>query len=477
MGKLYKLDLEPNEIYNVSLNIKQGDKTVDNLRFFQTRVPKLYNIQTSNFTPFSQIIEKSDPAVRTEFGGGLKKDKGSGADVEVSLKKISWTRYIEKYERSEGETVIDPSSVEYTFTLTFDAEPKLIGYFVSGFTGRLSFLNYRTNYQRVEGKGNEKKLQVKVTLLDIDPTVTRTLVTNNNNKFLEGRLVTDILVAGSTTSLIFDKELKGIVLGKSKGKLARKGGPPTAYYWNNATIIGYQKLPGSPARWYVQFDKPSALKALAGDISNRFDWKTPTSEITFSGGDYSWLGESNSAASKEADISKAKITYQTIATYSVKDPTVKYKFAKTSYINSAVLNPNIIDKLIWEDDVRDYIYFIIQDIDGAGGNKKMYFFGTYGAIDASNEEESIVGDSEYNSSKPPLAHIAITGNSKLFKSSTGNVKYYAASAEQTNDPSVPDLVRNIKVYFAVARYVKNKNNTWEGKWMSPSSPLSGAESL
>jgi hypothetical protein len=476
MTRLYKLDLEPNEIYNVSLNIKQGGKTVDNLRFFQTQVPKLYNIQTSNFTPFSQIIEKSDPVVKTETGGGLSKDPGTGADQNVFVKNITWTRSVESYERSEGETVIDPSSVKYTFTIEFKGDPKLIGYFVSGFPESLKFLNYKTGYQAIGGN----KLQITLSLLEINPTVNRVLKTERNEKSITNALVTSILVQGSTTTLIFNKELKGIVPGKSKGFLQRPGGPPTIYYFSNTTIIAYKKYQNSPARWYVQFDTPSAVKATPGQILNRFDWITPTSSVTFSGGEWKALGQSSSDDSrtiKKPDLSKAKITYQTLPTYSVKQPTVKYKFAKTSYISSAVINPNIIDKLIWEDDVRDYIYFIISDVD-KGGDKKKYFFGTFGSINkVASEDESLIGSNIYNPSTPPTAHPNITSSTaKLFKTSTGNVKYYAANATQNNNTSVPALVRQINIQFAVARYIK-KGSTWTGKWLSPSSPLSGIEVL
>lgn len=479
MTKLYKLDLEPNEIYNVSLNIKQGNKTVDNLRFFQTKVPKLFNLKPSNFSTFSQITEVSDAIATKVLNSGFS----TGGDEDVSVTGINWIRYIEKYERSEGETVIDPSSVKYEFTLNFASDPKLIGYVVSGFPKDYDFLNYRTSYQA----GANNTLTLVLSLLEIDPTVTRELKNTTKNYTAT---ISNEIIKGSTTRLEFTRKLKGIVVGKTLGfvELYSTSSGGTKYVFDNAVVTGYGSYTkdNGAKRWWVSLSSPALSSKPA---NSTFYYSTATSEITFSGGVYDRLGQASKGYDPKKPVyittglGSSKITYQTFPSYDAKKAVTEYTFKKSSFISSSVINPNVLEKLIWEDEVRDYIYFIISDTDKEGGDGKKYFFGTHGSITKiSNETEPLEGSIIFNPKAPPAANgYIVETNNKIFKNSTGKVKYYQAAETTTNNQTAPPLLRTVTVQFAVARYRK-EDTGWKGSWLpsetsSPADILSSPEEL
>jgi hypothetical protein len=474
MTRLYKLDLEPSEIYNVSLNIKQGNKTVDNLRFFQTKIPKLFNIKPSTFSTFSQITESSDAILTTVINDGIS----GGADQTLSVKGINWIRSIEKYERSEGETVIDPSGVKYTFTLLFNSDPKLSGYIVNGFTAPFDFLNYRSSYRA--GAGNT--LQVDLTLLEIDPTVNRTVTESEVTK---NSTYLNTIIKGATTVLEFSSKLPGIIEGKTTGKVIYSNGPPKPIYvFDTATVQRYDNYTkdNGAKRYTVTLAYPAILGKAA---NGTFYYTTKSTTSSFSGSKWGTLGQSSPGYDPDPKKTKFKtsgfgpglLTFQTVPTYDAKDAKTNYTFKKSSFINSSIVNPNVLEKLIWEDEVRDYIYFIISDIDQKGGDGKKYFFGTHGAISkVATELTPLEGTIPFNAKSPPTAHPYITTmNNKIFKTSTGKVKYYVGSATKTNDQSVPALLRTVTIQFAVARYTK-KDEVWTGVWL-PASGLPEAEIL
>lgn len=466
MTRLYKLDLEPNEIYNVSLNIKQGNKTVDNLRFFQTRVPKLFNIKPSNFSTYSQIIETSDSVSAKVINSGIS--TGGTSDPPIGVKKVEWKSNKRPASREDGVTAYEPEGMEYTFIIHFDKDVSFVSYYLSGFTGFLDFLNYRTDYRTVG-----KTLTLTISLADIDPTAeTKYSVTPLTGSGISPSIVDEVKAGYSTLYFSNSTDLSKVVVGKSVVTSYTTGARATAV-WNRALVTGIGKFTddkGRTLKWI------SVGKAALADkpASSQVSIYGLNSGSTFTGTIYGTLQLKGENTASKATVSNANIVWQTFPTYDAKNAKTEYTFKKSSEINSSVINPNVIEKLIWEDEVRDYIYFIISDIDeGVGGkgvgNKKKYFFGTSGVVKTfptlAAEKTSLVGTTVFSAKSPPAANDYITNlNNKLPRYSTGKVKYYKASETKENDPSIPALLRTVQVQFAIARYIK-QDDVWTGTWL------------
>jgi hypothetical protein len=241
----------------------------------------------------------------------------------------------------------------------------------------------------------------------------------------------------------------------------------------DTAVIGVGKFTDDKNRKlaYVTMGKTALADKAAGTSIAIYGLSTG---FTFTGDFYPLLKTKGENTSSKATVSNANIVWQTFPTYDAKNAKTEYTFKKSSEINSSVINPNVIEKLIWEDEVRDYIYFIISDIDKGvdgegGGNKKKYFFGTSGVVKTfptlAAEKTSLVGTTVFSTNSPPAANGYITGpNNKLPRYSTGKVKYYKASETKENDPSIPELLRTVQVQFAIARYIK-ENDVWTGTWL------------
>jgi len=439
---LYKLDLEPNEIYNVSLNIKQGNKTVDNLRFFQTQVPKLFNIKPANYTTYSQITEKPQPVVKTESGGGVS----GGGNVTLNVTSVSWTEQ-KTGDFSEGELTSTPAQVTYNFTINLDGYPKMMGYQLSGFKYELSFLNYRNDY-----KPNGKTLTLSLTLSQIDPTAAAAI---NNDQTIKTYGLASAFKKGETR-LHLSGNLKGIVPGNSMVTVIYAPGPPGKSAFPVPTYVtGY-----TPGTQYVTVSQPSIV---AVPDTKEATFTSNAKFKGFTGNIYKYLKGGGSAGASTGLVKDATFVYQTFPTYSA--PTYKYTFKKDSFIKSAVINPNVLDSLVWEDTVRDFIFFTIAD---DTVRSKNYFFGTYGVINASNENTAVTGDSLFNLDSPPSAPSqVITSNAKSFITSTPQTKFYSSGAITNATGVVPELQRAVQIRFAIARYTKIGSG-WQGKWLGGS---------
>ena len=482
MTRLYKLDLEPNEIYNVSLNIKQGNKTVDNLRFFQTKIPKLFNIKPSTFYTFSQITEESDAVTPVVINSGIS---AGGASNPVGVKKVTWTADARPASREDGVTSYEPEGFEYTFTIYFDSTPNFTSYYISGFKGYLDFLNYRTDYKISEKidpktKVKESVLVLNLSLADIDPTAQTKYSVRSSGSPLYANIVDAITKGSTTVYLPNNTNLSKIVAGKSNviayGAVTTAG---TTVVWKDTAVLRVGKFTDDKNRplAYMTMGKPALADKAANTsiaiygIYNGF---------TFTGGSYGFLKEKGENDTSKDTVKAANIIWQTFPTYEAKNAKTEYTFKKSSSITSSVINPNVIEKLIWEDEVRDYIYFIISDIDHPTGNEKKYFFGTYGPAKAfptlATENTSLVGTSVFSITSPPAAHSYITDTKyKLYRASSGKVKFYTGTKTQVNNQAVPALLRKVTVQFAIARYTK-KDEVWTGKWL-PANNLSEAEIL
>jgi hypothetical protein len=496
MTKLYKLDLEPNEIYNVSLNIKQGNKTLDNLRFFQTKVPKLFNLKPSNFSTSSQIIEESDGVTTKVLDDGIS-DGGPSKAVEVE--SVSWKSKPLPNSREDGVTSYEPSGMLYTFTITFKSAPSFTSYYLSGFKGELDFLNYRTDY-KISGS----KLTLTISLADIDPSATTKYIVKTGTPYY--RDIVDTITAGSTTVYLSSStDLSKIVPGKSRvialEPIIVKGvNYGSAYVWKDTAVIKVGKFSDDKGRKlvYMTMGKTSSSKMSAGRSIAIYG---VGAGYTFTGDAFGRLKWKGSASASDAAIKfipavvgppakaakpAANIVWQTFPSYNAKDAKTEYTFKKSSHIRSSVINPNIIEKLIWEDEVRDYIYFVITDVDDKNGDGKKYFFGTYGPKLAmktlATENKSLTGTFVFNPKSPPAAHGDIVNpDVKTYTASSGKVKYYQGT-DSNETGSVPALVRKIQVQFAIARYTKTDTGGWKAEWLpgrteNPAEILSTPEAL
>lgn len=451
MKTLYKLDLEPNEIYNVSLNIKQGNKTVDNLRFFQTKVPKLFNLKPSNYSTYSQIIEKPDAVVKTETGGGVT----GGGNVTLNVKSVSWTE-IKTGDFSEGELTSQPSQVTYNFTITLSGAPKMMGYQLSGFDGNLSFLNYRNDY-----KPSGNTLKLSLTLSQIDPTAERQI---NNNQTVKTYGLASPIIKGDTR-IKLSGDVKGLVPGNTMVKVIYKGGPPAASAFPIGTVVsGY-----TPGTNYVSVSQP-AIVSVPSTKSATF---TSNAKVSgFSGTIYDYLKGGGTKDEKSGNVSSATFVYQTFPTYSA--PSYSYRFGQNSFIKSSLINPSVLESLIWEDTVRDFIFFTIADNDAPS---KKYFFGNYGTITPATRTKALTGSSLFSVDEPPSAPAeVIDATDKLFSFSTSEIKFYDSGAVDNTSGAAPTLKRPVTVRFAIARYTK-QGNSWIGEWLGAKSPAAEADIL
>ena len=481
MQKLSKLDLEPNEIYNVSFNIKQGNKNIDTLRFFQTQVPKLFNIKPSNFNTFSQINESATSVTSKVTNSGIIP---GGTSSPVGVKSVIWTSQRFATSREDGVTAYEPEGFEYTFEITFDSAPDFTSYYLSGFTGFLDFLNYRTDYKTGMNKEKEKTLTLTLSLADIDPSAERQY-TEGTTTPLQASIVDAIKKGSTTVYLPSSTNLNNITAGRSKviayGSVTPAG---STVVWMNAPIIGIGKFTDDKNRKlvYVTLGKEALADKSEGTNIAIYGLNT---NLTYTGDFYAFLKTKGENTSSNATVKNANIVWQTSTRYDASKASTDYTFKKSSSITSSLINPNIIEKLIWEDEVRDYIYFIISDTDNKGGDKKKYFFGTYGSIDTlATEDSSLEGTKTFNPSSPPSVTDnpqVISSSLKRFPTSTGKVDYYKASEKQTNNQNVPPLLRTVQIRFAIARYTKN-NGVWSGYWLpgktkNPEEILSGVEEL
>jgi hypothetical protein len=449
MGSLKKLDLEPNEIYNVSFNIKQGNKTVDTLRFFQTQVPKLYNINTPNYSAFSQVTEKPDAVQKkdTYSGGGFV--GGSSVPINVTSVKLN---IIKSGSFSEGELNSTPNDVLLDFTIGLESEPKMMGYTISGFTGYLSVLNNRTDYRAVG-----KTLKVSLTLADVDSSSQRQTTTDTVNDTIA---LKEAIKKGDTIIKI-DKLPKSFVPGLTQITVYTAKG--FNVFGKGAVVIG--KAPsgndvyisvGSKAGEGVSMPKSIFFKTVF-EVANDFSGETYTK--------LKKLQELSKKGDKTGKVYTKNFPifeHQTFAEWKAPTVTSKYTFSQNNYITSSVNNPNVLESLIWEDTVRDYIYFVIAD---RAKDKDYYYFGNYGSITAAVGNIPLTGTIKFSPSKPPNAPDDVTSpNTKTFDRTSGRILFYDSSLVERNTEAFPDLKRPIIVRFALARYTKTTSG-WSGEWL------------
>jgi hypothetical protein len=328
----------------------------------------------------------------------------------------------------------------------------MMGYQLSGFKNELDFLNFRNDYTP---SGNSLKLSL--TLSEIDPTAAASLL-NTQTTVTYG--LASAIKKGNTR-LHLSGNVKGIVPGNSLVKVIYKAGPPSVSAFPTSTVVsGY-----TPGTNYVSLSQPAIV-----DVPDTKE-ATFTSNAKFNGftgNYYKYLKGGGTETSANSRVAAATFVYQTFPTFTA--PSYTYTFRQNSFINSSVVNPNLLESLIWEDTVRDFVFFTIAD---QAKPEIRYFFGTYGDIKSidtlATRTTALIGSSIFSREGPPSAPDKVVSSAEKSPTlTTGTVKFYNSGTVTETTESSPQLKRPITVCFAVARYTKNSLG-WTGKWLGGTS--------
>ena len=493
MKDLAKLDLEPDEVYNVSLSVSQGTKKFDNLRFFQTKVPKLFNLIPSQYTTFSRVTTALEPIV-PKISGGTYDD----ADlITVDLEKLEWTVNW-KYNRSEGETSYDLGASTVTIRLTFgtgkdanSVSAKRAGipdfsYEIKGFPGVFNCLNGRTDWKRVNGQNN-KVFELVIPVTEFDPGITAA------PKFVNNRInipVNKAMKKGSKT-VTLDNEPRGIFPGLTSMQIQSDNAPKAKIALPANTKVAGINLGAKtataavavsrdvPSSWTVVFDYYAWVYKVS--------WSNETLNPNDKGSD-----DPNSASLPGTGIlAGAKGYYYDAPVYTPIKST--YDFKGSSTINTELLNATVLDAIVWENEVRDFVYFFISDtIDQT--SPTWYYFSNIGGITAATPNSKILGASSLS-----IKNTAATGDNRVLNDPPdvpsyvsdvsqfpsyppaqlrAKARFYSVSKTglQTATDPTPQINYNIAVRFAIARYTK-VGSTWNGVWLGSDNLIKNVLSL
>lgn len=467
MKDLAKLDLEPNTVYNVSLSVTQGTKKFDNLRFFQSKTPKLFNIIPGQYSTFSRLTTSLEPVIPT-----IK--PGSGVFVPADLRKIdvtkvNWVTYW-VYDRSEQETryVLPASTVR--FRVTIASNPNTFNFSIDGFEADFACLNGRSDWKRVNSTTFEVTIPVKEFApgLTADPKWERT---NINNAVAQTKFNNR---AGN--SLIYTKSKpKNVVAGQEIRISTQKG---VACFPTNTKVL---QVVSSGSTHYLILSAPS-IAAIDKDKYFTFSTLAWTKGL----GPYTESGEFNSAA---------KLSYYTSPSYK---PIINiYKFTGNSSISSEVLNSTVLDSLIWEEKIRDFIYFFISDTAGTStGSPTWYYFNNAsnngGITTTANLEGRKIGGVPLSISSgsgedralnpPPPAPVYVTNTSGYPSYPAIALKaktrfYDISKTNADNDATLPNTNYPVSVRFAIARYVQGPDGNWSRSWLGTDNRMKNVLSL
>lgn len=142
---LNKQSLVPGQIYNVSVSFKESSKTIDNLRFFQTEVPKVF---TSSMSPYSTLSTIENKVSRTDNTANDGTEPGPRTS-NISSIDISTSRI--------GGSPMHPSNTDQFFEFRINSGAPATMYVLTGFTNsKFKFLN--------DTSGVKTKTDIVVTL-------------------------------------------------------------------------------------------------------------------------------------------------------------------------------------------------------------------------------------------------------------------------------------------------------------------------
>jgi hypothetical protein len=482
MKDLAKLDLEPDEVYNVSLSVSQGTKKFDNLRFFQTKVPKLFNLIPSQYTTFSRVATTLEPIIPDIRGGDYEEPPLIQRNISTLRWEIVWS-----YDRSEGETSINLGGSNVDIRLTFDNPIPTFAYEISGFPAEFACLNGRTDWKRVAGRDNKVfELTIPVTEFDPGIKITSTYVINRNviglraatakggktfflsdppNGAVPGSTVIQVrspgMVQTSRTALPANTKISGINLSSKTITAATKSHTKALDTWS-AHYETYQWVKG--IQWGVTVLNPGSdrIKSITGNQSPL----------------------NGNATGKYYGAPK----YNPI--------TSTYDFKGSSTVNTELLNATVLDAIIWEDEVRDFVYFFISDTFDQP-SPTWYYFSTTGGINAATSGFRIsptpgslgalsispgaaTGDDRVLNGPPPRpAYVSDVDQYPSYPPSElrARARFYSVNREDISSTvPTPPITYSIAIRFAIARYTK-VGSDWNGVWLGSDNLIKNVLSL
>jgi hypothetical protein len=470
---LAKLDLDPNTVYNVSLSISQGAKKFDNLRFFQTKTPKLFNIIPGQYSTFSRLTTALKP-ITPVFGGGTL---NPAVLQTIQITNLTWSSSL-KQERSEGENTYNVNKSTITFTITLAKEPPTFVFKIDGFDSRFACLNGRSDWEKV----NATTYKVTTSLLEYDPAV------NAYGRYINKDTSTGItkFKTYQAASLIYLRNKPtNIEIGSSTVSASVRSGTRYINPFAPDTTVTYVQ---NTSREYYVIVSPPVGTAFAKD--------TP---ITFRQYKWDWGIDWSGTRTASGSIDpSAKLQYYSSPSFN--PITRKYSFASDSTVSSEVLNANVLDSLIWENEVRDFIYFFISDTASLPNSKWYYFdngsdnggivsakytstFDNVNQVDVktlsriSGSDELIftsgTGKDRVLSLPPPAPiYVISTSSYPSYPGAALRAKatfYTLSKTNRTDDATVPDISYPVSIAFAIARYVKLPNGDWSREWLGAGS--------
>jgi hypothetical protein len=451
-------------VYNVSLSVSQGAKKFDNLRFFQTKTPKLFNIIPGQFSTFSRLTTALEPVV-PKIGGGVYKP----ADlVTVQVNTVSWdTRW--KYDTSEGESSYNLDGSTVTFTITLASAPPTFVFKVDGFNSKFACLNGRSDWKKINGT----TYQVTTSVREFDPGVSA------NAGYVQkdsGTGVSKFAVAKGQSLIYLKNKPKGVAPGLSSVRATiGKGKNPFAQN-TKVTFVQKQDEP------YYVIVNPETVIAFGKDVAITFSMYTWDKGLDWSGG----------RSENGSEGTAATLQYYSSPSYS--PITTTYSFTGNSSISSEVLNANVLDALIWEENIRDFIYFFISDTTSAA-NPTWYYFNNAsnnggitpanlaGLKISGNALSASSGTGEERVLNSPLSAPGFVTNTSTYPSYPAialkaKAKFYEISkTNAVNDATVPSLSYPISIRFGIVRYTKGASGAWSGSWLGTDNRIKNVLSL
>ena len=467
MKDLAKLDLDPNTVYNVSLSIAQGAKKFDNLRFFQTKTPKLFNIVPGEYSTFSRITTAMQPVIPKISGGTY-----IAADLkEIQVDEVSWvTRW--KTDTSEGQSTKSVDGSTVTFTVTLASVPPTFVFKISGFNSKLACLNNRSDWEPVGDKETTRVYTVTTSVREFDPNI----VVDSDWVFDDAKTVTAKFAVTKGSTVIFTNQVPDGAIS-SRSNLKGTGSKGKQIFPQNTKMAASNKF---QAPYYIVAAQPTLIgfgKDTAITIGT-YDWKSTAT----------WTGGRTDRDS--GDTTSAILEYYSSPSYSPIKTT--YSFTGNSSVNSEILNATVLDALIWEEDIRDYVYFFISDTVGISTSPTWYYFSTPSDITpATLTDTTLSGKSALSISSgtgeervlnpPPEANTYITSTTQSSYPAVAlkaRAKFYDISkTNAANDASVPALTHPISIRFAIARYTKGSSGAWSGVWLGSDKRIKNVLSL
>jgi hypothetical protein len=465
---LAKLDLDPNTVYNVSLSVTQGTKKFDNLRFFQSKTPKLFNIIPGEYSTFSRLITALEPVIPV-IGGGVY---DPAKLVSINITNVSW-QTVYAYDVSEGESYVNIDGSYVDFIIRTASDPGTFVFKIDGFGSKFACLNNRSDWDKVNGT----TYKVRTSLREFDPGAQETNnYTKKETSTHKAKVKTKV-----GQSLIFLKTrptsvAKNLSEPKAFVGSGKQEGPAFA---TNTRVTYVQKVVTDPTNYYVIVN-PEIVREIPAEKNITFTSFTWNNDVIWSSG----RAESGSESPDSlAPPNGAILQYYTSPSYSAIKTT--YSFKGSSSVNSEILNSTVLDSLIWEKDIRDFIYFFISDTLELN-SPYWYYFNNSSANGGINtkatlvEGSKIVGDVALSISSgtgeervlnpPPDANSYITDPSQTSyppQTLKARTKFYEISkTNKENDASQPQLEHAIGIRFAIARYTKGPTGTWSNKtWL------------